>query len=651
MGGCCLPHGVRFSANAKRQGLNLLKDQSSAWFAGPKSENGDAFRGVIGRILDDYYYWRRNYFPEDGIVVDSRMRRENEAFDDEFNDRLLELLGKLKADVPFHSPRYAAHMLSEQTLPSIAGYFAAMLYNPNNVSAEAASVTVRLELEASQMIARMVGYGRDCWAHLTSGGTVANIEALWMARTVKYLPFVVREMGGLSGVSDQQLLHMSPSHALSSFEKVFSSYVNAEEAIEAYRNSKYNVVEQGLSRVTRLIGSDPVLLIPETHHYSFPKLMDVLGLGRKSLVPVRVDCDLRMDVSDLATKLDDVERAGTHVLAVVTVVGTTEEGAIDPVNEILDLRIRREADKKPSFWLHADAAWGGYLRTMTMPTRLGLGKPETEVMVNGKARTIALQLPEHSACDALERLGECDSVTVDPHKLGYIPYPAGAICFKSDLIKPLARQDAPYLADPPRGTQSERASEAIGVYILEGSKPGAAAAAVWLSHKLIPLESTAHGRLVQESVRNASEMYALLLGWPELAGESSVRAVPLCQPGSNVVCYAFRRATGTTSLDEINNLNENLYRRFSFEASQKSIYAHQFFVSHTVLSPRTHDARSIGTFLRQLGVCEGEYLNSKVFLFRSVLMNPWYGHAKRKGHYFISDLVQALYKEAAALCP
>jgi hypothetical protein len=52
------------------------------------------------------------------------------------------LLARLKADFPFHSPRYAAHMIAEQTLPSIAAYFAAMLYNPNNVSSDAGPAKV-----------------------------------------------------------------------------------------------------------------------------------------------------------------------------------------------------------------------------------------------------------------------------------------------------------------------------------------------------------------------------------------------------------------------------------------------------------------------------------------------------------------------------
>jgi glutamate/tyrosine decarboxylase-like PLP-dependent enzyme len=627
---------------------------SSAWFAGPKSENGEAFVTLIHEIIEDYYHWRRNYFPEDGMIVDSHLRRENEGFQDEFQDRLNELLGRLKADVPFHSPRYAAHMLSEQTLPSVAGYFAAMLYNPNNVSSEVASVTVRLEIEAAQMIARMLGYGDESWAHLTGGGTVANIEALWIGRTVKYLPWVVRDMATARGLGDffggSDLHWIDPDVSLRAFAEVFKAHSSVGEAIEAYRRSPHNVVEQGLGRVCARLASEPVLLISETYHYSFPKLLDVLGLGRQALVPVRVDSDLRMDVSDLRVKLDAVRKAGQHVLAVVPVVGTTEEGSVDPVDQILDLRAERQAKGLGSFWVHADAAWGGYLRTMTVPTRLGLGAPETEVMIGGARRTIKLELPVQSACDALERLGECDSITVDPHKLGYIPYPAGAVCFKSNLVKPLARQDAPYLSERPGGPEAERASEAIGVYILEGSKPGAAAAAVWLSHSLIPLDNTGHGRLIQETVRNASEMYALLRHWPEWAGKSSAMAVPLCMPDSNIICYAFRPATGQWPLAGINALNEALCKRFTLDTTgELSVYRQRFFVSRTVLSPKTYASETVLPFLKNLGVTTDEYEKSGVFLLRSVLMSPWYGHAKAKGQFYISSLVEELYQVADEL--
>ncbi|MEX2217744.1 MAG: pyridoxal-dependent decarboxylase [Phycisphaerales bacterium] len=346
----------------------------SGWFAGPKAENGDRFAHILQRIVQDYYSWRRNYFPEDGVVIDSAAKRAAEPFHDAFEDRLTELLGRLKNDFPFHSPRYAAHMLSEQTLPSIAGLFAGMLYNPNNVSFESAPVTVRLEVEAAQMIARMLGYGPSCWAHLTGGGTVANLEALWVARTVRYLPMVIRDMRRAVGLpapawpdGPRGCLRLSPSETLRALAECFreaeetlgAGPETTQRLIRAYLDSPFCIVERGAAAVFEAVGSSPVLVVPETHHYCFEKALDVLGLGRRALARVRVDSDFRMMTDDLASVLDRIEDEGRHPLAVVAVVGSTEEGAIDPLNEILDLRARREAAGLGSFWVHADAAYRG----------------------------------------------------------------------------------------------------------------------------------------------------------------------------------------------------------------------------------------------------------------------------------------------------
>lgn len=634
----------------------------SAWFTGPKAENGRWFGEWLGRIAEDYCAWRRNYFPEDGVVVDSSLHRHNEPFMDAFEDRLLELLARLKGDMPFHSPRYAAHMLAEQTLPGIAGYFAAMLYNPNNVAADVAPVTVRLELEAGRLLCRMIGYGDDAWAHLCSGGTTANIEALWAARTVRYLPFVLRDMRAAAGLAppgrpptDAALLGQSPSAAIEEHAALWRQILahpdaadRAARAREAHASSRFNVAERGLADVCAAVGSAPALVIPESHHYCFEKALDILGLGRSALASVRVDDQFRMDPAELEAVLDRLERQGRHALAVVAVVGSTEEGSVDPIDRIVALRESRERAGKPSFWLHADGAYGAYLRTVTVPVRCGLGPPTTSVKLGGATREIPLTLPEHGECAALEQLHRCDSVTIDPHKLGYIPYPAGAICFRTSGIKPLMRQTAPYLEDAPADPESERRSEVIGLYCLEGSKPGASAAAVWLSHTLIPLDSNGHGRLMRDNIRNACELHALLEGYPAFTGRRGVHAVCLCPPGSNIVCYAFRPDRAGSSLAEINRLNRAMFERFSLNAGQR-VYEQSFFVSRTSLSQRQYALATVGPFLQRLGVSPDEYGSQGVFLLRSVLMNPWYGYAKRRGRYYISELVDELYTHAASL--
>jgi len=637
----------------------------SAWFTGPKAENAPWFTTWLQRIAEDYAAWRRNYFPEDGVVVDSTLRRHNEPFMDAFEDRLLELLARLKGDVPFHSPRYAAHMVAEQTLPGIAGYFAAMLYNPNNVTSEVAPVTVKLELEAGRLISHMIGYDDESWAHLCSGGTTANIEALWAARGVKYLPFVVRDMrravklaepAGRAGArSDAELLGTPAMEAMEDYAALWRQIVGSENheklgslAREAMSASAFNAAERGVSSVERALGSTPVVIVPESHHYCFEKSLDLLGLGRHALVSVPVDSDFKMRVDALEGTIDSVEKSGRHVLAVVAVVGSTEVGSLDPVDRIAALRASREKSGRSSFWLHADGAYGGYLRTITIPTRRGLGEPSTTIKAGGVVRSIKVELPERDECAALECMNRCDSVTIDPHKLGYIPYPAGAICFRSNLVKPLMRQVAPYIGEAPGDPDVERSSEAIGLYVLEGSKPGASAAAVWLSHTLIPLDSSGHGALMRENIRNAAELHALLESFPTfMSSPSAVRAVCLCPPGSNIVCYAFRPERAC-SLEEINRLNHAVYERFNLTPGER-VYEQSFFVSRTSLSARQYSISTVGPFLERLGVTPSEYDQHGVFLLRSVLMNPWYSYAKRRGRYFLSELVAELYECAAGL--
>ncbi len=625
----------------------------SAWFAGPKAENGEAFATLIARIVQDYYAWRRNYFPDDGVVLDSAQRRANEPFLDAFEDRLTELLGRLKADFPFQSPRYAGHMIAEQTLPGIAGWFATMLYNPNNVTAESAPVTVQLELEAAQMIAAMLGFGDDAWAHLTSGGTLANLEALWVARTVSLLPRIVKEMRASLSLSDG-----APQAPLEDFAEVFrqaeaafgASGSTNRQVIRAFLEAPSNVAVRGIAAVAREADWRPVVLAPETHHYCLVKALDALGLGREALRRIPVDGDFRMRVDALAEALEASDRNGETVVAVVAVAGTTEEGAVDPLEAILDLRSQREAAGQRPFWLHVDAAYGGYLRTMAIPSPLDFGPETTPVRLRGVAHDLPIRPPQPNLIASLLKLGEADSIAVDPHKLGYLPYPAGAVCFRSDVVKPLVRQEAPYLEDAAGGVEEERQSSKIGVYILEGSKPGAAAAAVWLSHKLIPLDAQGHGLLMRDSLRNAAELYALLESFPDRAGERGVRAISLCPPGSNIVCYAFRPAESKPGLRGINELNQAIYARFTVsDAGSSQVYGQKYFVSHTTLSASQYAPSTVQAFLDRLGVDPIEYEREGVFLLRSVLMNPWYGESKRRGRYFLSELAEELYAVAARL--
>ena len=94
-----------------------------------------------------------------------------------------ELARRLRENYPHFHPLYAGQMLKPPHPAAVLGYFAAMLVNPNNHALDGGRATARMEKEVIAELAAMVGYTSDRFlGHLTGGGTMANLEALWVAR-------------------------------------------------------------------------------------------------------------------------------------------------------------------------------------------------------------------------------------------------------------------------------------------------------------------------------------------------------------------------------------------------------------------------------------------------------------------------------------
>jgi hypothetical protein len=158
---------------------------------------------------------------------------------------------------------------------------------------------------------------------------------------------------------------------------------------------------------------------------------------------------------------------------------------------------------------------------------------------------------------------------------------------------------------------------------------------------------------MRATIRAACELHSLLERFPTLSPERRVRAVCLCPPGSNIVCYAFAPPVGARMpLSRLNTMNRRIYERFTLRAGER-VYNQSFFISRTTLSPARYSAHAVGPMLERLGAGADEYQRHGIFLLRSVLMNPWYEHAKRRGRFVISELVADLYaageEELAAL--
>ena len=526
-----------------------------AWFLGPKAENEELFKALINAAIDDHVKDRLKTFPGDPLWL-TNDRKNSEAYQQSvqhFTSEVGKLLKRLDGSVPFFSYRYQGHMLWDVTLPSVVGYFAAMLYNQNNVAAEASPVTTVLEMHVGDDLCKMLGYyvpERDpdtfsyieeesdlpvAWGHITCDGTVANMEALWAARNLKYYAIGMRaalidceELARARGIAvtlasgetkrlveltTWELLNIPLDGVLELPGRIHETYDIDEDLIDELLDL-YTLQTLGHHEFSRRYMEglpEPAVLVSGTHHYSWPKAAAMLGMGRQSLLSIAVDLNARLDTADLRRELDDCVLKQRPVAMVVAVLGTTGESAVDPLKEMLS--IRDEYRKQGlDFWVHVDAAWGGYFNTM-------LRKPDTFERYALKGASVIMEKEDDPHCIAFlpeiamnayvneqfAAMGTSDSITVDPHKAGYIPYPAGGLCYRNAAMRDLISFSAPVVhhggdIDP-----------AIGAFGIEGSKSGAAAAAVYLSHRVIPINQAGYGKILGRCLWNSKRLYAAML--------------------------------------------------------------------------------------------------------------------------------------------
>ena len=290
-------------------------------------------------------------------------------------ERLAEVLNataeRLQDNYPYFHPLYAGQMLKPPHPAARLAYALAMWINPNNHALDGGRATSAMEKEAVAEIAGMFGW-KNFLGHLCGGGTMANLEALWVAG------------------------QLQPG------KKILAS---------------------------------------EQAHYTHGRITGVLQLPFES-----VPCEARgrLDVNALAKRVGHGD-VGT----VVATMGTTATGSVDPLPEILALRA------KHGFRIHADAAYGGYF---VLTENLG-----------------------EDAERAVARIGEADSIVIDPHKHGLQPYGCGCVLFRDPRVGRMYKHDSPY-------TYFSSAELHLGEISLECSRPGAAAAALWATQRLLPLK-------------------------------------------------------------------------------------------------------------------------------------------------------------------
>jgi glutamate/tyrosine decarboxylase-like PLP-dependent enzyme len=608
-------------------------DALRAWFLGPRGENADLLERLVVESLRDHVFWRRNYHPEDGVAIreSDRRRPGYEEAVATLTQELVGLLANLKRDAPLFSGRYKGHMIGEQTIASQVGWFATLLYNPNNIASEISPATTRLELEVGRDLARMIGYDpARSWAHLTSGGTIANFEALWLARSVRYLPVAAagaaNELGldlpvtiadgrsvALSSLPLWQLLNIPARPTLDLWDLLWTSAPRGDVERALANHSLAAIGYQEYSRRLAMDFGDPlpagVVLLASTAHYSWQKIVRALGIGSNQLVHVPLDRSFRMDPDALWREVSRLARHRQPILACVSVCGSTEESAVDRLDRILEVRSRAEHELGVTFHVHSDACYGGYAASIT---RRADGSRRTAAEIR---TSVGAAWPSQDWVRAMEALGEADSVSIDPHKMGFVPYSAGAILVRDGRTRQLVATDPPYLA-------TDRSSGGVegflGGYILEGSKPGAAAAAVWLSHKVLPLDERGYGYLIERTVAGARMLHGALA----TADLTPFRVVMLPAPDINIVCYVLTHPE-LGSLQLLNEFNQRVYQQLSLARPGG---APEYIITRTRLKTPMYDGAidpilaSIGSVTTTQWKAAGD---EGLVVLRSTVMDPF----------------------------
>jgi glutamate/tyrosine decarboxylase-like PLP-dependent enzyme len=352
-------------------------------------------------------------------------------------EALLAAAERLRDNYPYHLPLYVGQMLKPPHPIARLAYALAMFLNPNNHALDGGRASSAMEKEAVAEIARMFGWERHL-GHLCGGGTMANFEALWIAR------------------------ELAPGKAIAASGQA---------------------------------------------HFTHSRLSAVLGVPFRSIA---VDAHGRMATEQLSAALGSGE-IGT----VVVTLGTTAAGAVDPLPEILNLC------RSHGVRVHVDAAYGGYF-------------------------ILADNLAEN-ARQAFAAVADVDSIVIDPHKHGLQPYGCGCVLFRDPGVGQFYQHNSPY-------TYFTSDELHLGEISLECSRPGAAAAALWATQRLLPLVPGGEfARGLAAGRAAARKLYE------SLAADS--RFAALFEPELDIVVWAVRANSASESSSRARRLFDVAARR------------------------------------------------------------------------------------------
>lgn len=223
------------------------------------------------------------------------------------------------------APKFIGHMASAlpHFMMPLTGIMTAL--NQNLVKTETSKSFTPLERQVIGMLHHLiyrrarefyVSFMHDSEVALgtfCSGGTVANITALWIARNKLLAPQVQDGQTIFAGVREEGVCAALQHYDL-----------------------------RGLA-----------VLVSRRGHYSLAKTADILGLGRNMLITVETDSRHKISIKHLLSRIRKLQARKIGVMAIVGIAGTTETGNVDPLADLAEIAAATGCH------FHVDAAWGG----------------------------------------------------------------------------------------------------------------------------------------------------------------------------------------------------------------------------------------------------------------------------------------------------
>ena len=239
---------------------------------------------------------------------------------------------------------------------------------------------------------------------------------------------------------------------------------------------------------------DGEIIIPDSAHFSFKKAADMLNL---KIVEAKLDNNYKIDVESVKNAISD------KTVAIVAIAGTTELGLIDPIEELSEIAF------KNNIYFHVDAAFGGF--SIPFLKRAGFDFPVFDFSLRG-------------VC----------SITVDPHKMGLAPIPAGGIIFRKQEYLDVMAVDSPYLTIKTQST-------------IVGTRLGASSAATYAIMKYFGKEG--YTEIAKNLMDNTNYLYDNLI---------DIGYEVICKPELNIVAFNHPDMETNELADKLSQYNWNV---------------------------------------------------------------------------------------------